>query len=158
MPNGLEIELAEGVDLEGACGNSAAAQSTIAKEKVYKLTIAAKRNPNLSETEFHDYWSNVHGPKAAAWMARWGVLSYVQVAPFGIQVIEWDCTAEVLVRHISTFAVVLQDPEYIEHLAPEEQFLFDKRPGGMAVAIGTVEVYLKDGKVLNVPKRHGEAL
>ncbi|KAF8242228.1 hypothetical protein K440DRAFT_664883 [Wilcoxina mikolae CBS 423.85] len=147
---------------------SSAAQTTIAKEKIYKLTIAAKRNPNLSETEFHDYWSNVHGPKAAAWMARWGVLSYVQyhtktedkaqVVPFGMQVIEWDGTAEVLVRDISTFAVALQDPEYIEHLAPEEEFLFDKRPGGMAVTIGTVDVYLRDGKVLDIPKRHGEAL
>jgi hypothetical protein len=57
------------------------AQATPAKEKVYKLTIAAKRNPNLRETEFHDYWSNVHGPKAEAWMAKWGVLSYIQVGP-----------------------------------------------------------------------------
>jgi len=31
------------------------AQATPAKEKVCKLTIATKRNPNLRETEFHDY-------------------------------------------------------------------------------------------------------
>jgi hypothetical protein len=65
-----------------------------------------------------------------------------------MQAIEWDGTAEVLIRDLSTLAVARQDPEYIEHLAPEEEFLFDTRPGGMAVTMGTVEVYLRDGKVL----------
>jgi hypothetical protein len=47
-----------------------------------------------------------------------------------MQVIEWDGTAEVLIRDLSTLAVARQDPEYIEHLAPEEEFLFDSDLGG----------------------------
>jgi hypothetical protein len=47
----------------------------------YKFTMHLKRNPSLSEDDFHRHWSQVHVPIVNAWLARHGVVSYVQVRP-----------------------------------------------------------------------------
>jgi hypothetical protein len=49
--------------------------------KPIRVTVLAKRNPKLSEAEFHAYWENKHGPLITSWLQKYGVMKYTQV-PF----------------------------------------------------------------------------
>ncbi|KAF2004624.1 hypothetical protein P154DRAFT_571840 [Amniculicola lignicola CBS 123094] len=50
------------------------------KEHLLKLTSMRYRKPGVSETDFHDYCSKTHAPKAALIQARYGTLKVTQKA------------------------------------------------------------------------------
>lgn len=52
-----------------------------------KLTMMIKRKPEISEEEFHRYWTEKHPAIVNEWLAKHGVVQYVQVGrkkgPYG---------------------------------------------------------------------------
>jgi len=46
---------------------------------MFKLTMLIKRVSGMTEAEFHKYWSESHVPIVNAWLAKHGVVQYVQV-------------------------------------------------------------------------------
>lgn len=50
------------------------------KESLLKVSITHRRNPNMTEEEYHKYWTEVHAPLVAEWLARHGVVKYTQVS------------------------------------------------------------------------------
>jgi hypothetical protein len=48
-------------------------------ENLIRVTVLAKRNPDLSEAEFHAHWANKHGPLITSWLQKYGVIKYTQV-------------------------------------------------------------------------------
>lgn len=44
----------------------------------YKLTIHARRRPDLSEEAFHDHWTNTHAPKVSTFLRGYGIVGYTQ--------------------------------------------------------------------------------
>jgi hypothetical protein len=46
----------------------------------YKLTTLVKRRSDITEQEFHQYWSEKHPIVVNDWLARHGVVKYVQVS------------------------------------------------------------------------------
>lgn len=48
-------------------------------ENLIRITVLAKRNPKLSESEFHTHWAEKHGPLVTSWLQRHGVVKYTQV-------------------------------------------------------------------------------
>lgn len=47
-------------------------------KEVIRLSIFVKRNPNISEDEFHKHWIENHIPLVGEWLTRHGILRYVQ--------------------------------------------------------------------------------
>lgn len=45
---------------------------------LYKLTIHARRRPDLSEESFHHHWTSIHAPKVSAFLRSYGVVGYTQ--------------------------------------------------------------------------------
>jgi hypothetical protein len=46
----------------------------------YKLTTLVKRRSDITEQEFHQYWSEKHPIVVNDWLTRHGVVKYVQVS------------------------------------------------------------------------------
>lgn len=47
---------------------------------LFRLTMFIKRKSGLSEEEFHSYWTEKHPEVVNEWLAKHGVVSYVQVS------------------------------------------------------------------------------
>lgn len=45
-----------------------------------KFTMMIKRRSDFSEEEFHKYWTETHAPIVEKWLAKHGVIRYVQVS------------------------------------------------------------------------------
>jgi hypothetical protein len=57
----------------------------MSSDQLIRITVCAKRNPNLSEEEFNNHWANKHGPLITQWLRTHGCVKYVQVhSPFPI--------------------------------------------------------------------------
>lgn len=52
----------------------------MASEGLFKLTFLLKRKPGLSEEEFHSFWTEKHPAVVNEWLAKHGVVNYVQVS------------------------------------------------------------------------------
>jgi hypothetical protein len=52
------------------------------------------------------------------------------------------------VRSVEDLYRAVQDPEYPEKVKPDEQYLLD--PSTSTVTVGWEEVYILDGKVVNI--------
>ena len=62
----------------------------------------------------------------------------------------YDGHVEFIVRSLEDLGRAVQDPEYPEKVAPDEQYLLD--PSTSVVTVGWEEVYVLDGKVVNITK------
>jgi hypothetical protein len=51
-------------------------------EPLIRISICVHRRPGISEDNFHSYWAHEHGPLAAEWLKRCGIVKYVQVCLF----------------------------------------------------------------------------
>ncbi|KAL2072670.1 hypothetical protein VTL71DRAFT_12013 [Oculimacula yallundae] len=132
------------------------------KERVLKLTIMQRRNPTLTEDEFHAHWTQKHAPLASAWLQRNGIIGYTQyhtpkstrdlvagvAKEFGWKVADYDGHVEFMVKNIEDLKRAVQDPEYPERVLPDEMRFMDQK--NSVVTVGWEEVYVKDGKVVNI--------
>lgn len=51
----------------------------LGKERLLRLTILIYRKSTIAEDEFHKRWLTRQGPLVREWLARHGVLKYIQV-------------------------------------------------------------------------------
>ncbi|KAG9240342.1 EthD domain-containing protein [Calycina marina] len=131
------------------------------KERVLKFTVMQHRNPNISEDEFHTYWTKKHAVLASIWLERNGILGYTQyhtpkatrdlavgfADQIGWKLSTYDGHVEFIVRSVDDLSKAVQDPEYPEKIAPDEQYLLD--PSTSMVTVGWEEVYILDGKLVS---------
>jgi hypothetical protein len=48
-------------------------------QKLTRVSMLVKRNPNITEEEFHKQWSKIRGPLVAPFLKRIGFTKYLQV-------------------------------------------------------------------------------
>jgi hypothetical protein len=48
-------------------------------ESVTRITLFAKRRPDLSREQFYEYWEKVHAPLTAPWLVKYSIKGYSQV-------------------------------------------------------------------------------
>ncbi|KEQ78568.1 hypothetical protein M438DRAFT_401081 [Aureobasidium pullulans EXF-150] len=123
----------------------------------YKLTTLVRRRSDITEQEFHKYWSEKHPIVVNDWLARHGVVKYVQYhtplelreqCKFGqgsSQIAEFDGYVELTVPNIEVLKRAFDDPFYKLHVAPDEAVFIDAQ--GTRRTFGYEEVYIKDGEV-----------
>lgn len=66
----------------------------------------------------------------------------------GAVVAPFDGYVEFMVHSPEDLWKATSDPEYPVKMQPDEQYMFDH--GKMQVTVGWVEVYVQDGKVVNI--------
>ncbi|KAH9215403.1 EthD domain-containing protein [Leptodontidium sp. 2 PMI_412] len=134
------------------------------KGRVLKLTIMQRRNPNLTEEEFHAHWTTKHASLASAWLRRNGIIGYTQhhipkstrdlaagvAKEFGWTLSDYDGHVEFMLRSVEDLKKAVEDPEYPEKVLPDEQRFMDQ--SNSLVTVGWEEVYVKDGKVVNIDR------
>ncbi|EXJ73747.1 uncharacterized protein A1O5_03509 [Cladophialophora psammophila CBS 110553] len=144
------------------------------KQRMVKLSLFARRKHHLSEDEFQEYWSGTHKALATEWLAKYGIVRYTQsthhphfmkqyhtpsklvssaLAGFPVlknaKKLDFDGVGEFLMPDVSCFQRAREDPYYTEVIAPDEDKLFDW--GSVEWTVGWEEVYIKDGKVVDLP-------
>ena len=94
-----------------------------------KLIVAIKRNPSMSPSEFHDYWRTRHAAKVAALAASKFIRRYVQAHTLDSEYASgepaFDGTAELWFDSVADKEAFFSDPEYLEHVAPDEMIFAD---------------------------------
>ena len=63
---------------------------------------------------------------------------------------DYDGYVEFIVRSVEDLKKAVEDPEYPEKVLPDEQRFMDQ--SNSVVTVGWEEVYVKDGKVINIDK------
>jgi hypothetical protein len=48
-------------------------------DQLIRITVCARRNPELSEEEFNNHWANKHGPLITSWLRQHNCVRYIQV-------------------------------------------------------------------------------
>lgn len=48
--------------------------------RLVRLSMYVKRREGMNIDEFNAYWTNTHAPKVKQWLAKHGVVRYVQVS------------------------------------------------------------------------------
>ncbi|KAM6484625.1 EthD domain-containing protein [Trichoderma sp. SZMC 28011] len=132
------------------------------KQRLLRLTLMQYKNPKITDEEFQKHWSEHHAPIASAWLARNGIVGYTQyhtppetrnlatalAETVGATVAPFDGYVEFFVNNPEDLWKATSDPEYPVKMHPDEQYMFDSSK--MQVTIGWVEVYIQDGKVVNI--------
>ncbi|KIW56107.1 hypothetical protein PV05_04790 [Exophiala xenobiotica] len=132
------------------------------KRRLVRFTILVKRNPALSEEEFHSYWTTKHVPQVQDWLTRHGIMKYTQYhTPSSVRdqaksipglaqatIAEWDGFVELLMPNMSCFDEAQKDPYYSEVVFPDELKFAD--PANSQIIIGWEEVYVQDGKIVDL--------
>ena len=49
------------------------------KTRLLRVAMYVKRKPGLSEDDFNKHWTEKHAPLVSEWLARHGIVRYVQV-------------------------------------------------------------------------------
>ncbi|KAF2095936.1 hypothetical protein NA57DRAFT_78710 [Rhizodiscina lignyota] len=133
----------------------------MSSQSVIRLSMYFKRNPKLSEEEFHKYWTEDHAPLVSEWLAGHGVLRYVQnhfppstramaegvkELPLADLLLPFDGVADFWMYKLEDFLNATKDPYYKEKVAADEDYLFDRTATRMT--IGKEVVVIENGKVL----------
>ncbi|KAF2005803.1 hypothetical protein P154DRAFT_615757 [Amniculicola lignicola CBS 123094] len=136
------------------------------KETVLKLSSCRYKHPDVSDQEFHDYASNFVAARAAAIALKHGVLKMSQyhspssvkaltsadgplfwaLAP-GFNILPYDLYIEIWVRKAEDLTAMVTDPDFQALVAEEGPKAVNDRGDWI---IGWDEVYIEDGKIVNV--------
>ncbi|KAJ9499903.1 hypothetical protein H2202_004893 [Exophiala xenobiotica] len=117
------------------------------KQRLVRFTILVKRNPALTEEEFHSYWTTKHVPQ---YHTPSSVRDQAKSIPGIAQatIAEWDGFVELLMPNMSCFDEAQKDPYYSEVVFPDELKFAD--PANSQIIIGWEEVYVQDGKIVDL--------
>ncbi|KAF2469557.1 uncharacterized protein BDR25DRAFT_288459 [Lindgomyces ingoldianus] len=134
------------------------------KEVVLKLSSMRYKKSEVSEAQFHDHGSKFHAPKAAIVQARHGALRVAQyytpkalrglveeklpwaVRP-GWKIDEHDAVIQVYVRTPEQMMAIVTDPDFQSLIADDDDIV---DPSKATVTAGWEEVYVEDGKIVNI--------
>ena len=134
-------------------------------QRLLRVTLLAYRNPNLTEAEFHDYWTNVHARNVSAHLAKFGIVSYRQYhCPVALRKsfvkdipslgkgedmdAGYDGFVELLMPSLECYEKALQDEYYVNVVSKDDQYFADM--GKSKILVGWEEHYVVDGKVVNL--------
>ncbi|KAH8173539.1 ethD domain-containing protein [Sarocladium implicatum] len=134
-------------------------------EPLIRITVCVHRRPGISEDAFHRYWAYEHGPLAAEWLKRCGVLKYVQYHTttehknlakkmsdaVGRPVLDWDGMADFYVRRYEDFEAAFLDAEYLERIRPDEVKLMNME--SIRLTVGVEFVCIDDGELVKEHER-----
>ncbi|KAJ4318874.1 hypothetical protein N0V94_004204 [Neodidymelliopsis sp. IMI 364377] len=128
--------------------------------RLLKFSMFIKRKSDITEDEFHKYWTEKHVPVVDKWLAKHGVIRYIQyhlrsevrslsetvwTAIGGDSVLEFDGQVELLVPSIECLQNALNDPYYKEHVQKDEEKFIDGSKSSKTV--GWEEMYIVDGAI-----------
>lgn len=135
------------------------------KERLLRLSLAHYRKDSCSERDCHFFGTALHAKQAATLHAKHGTVLYNQFystdATRGALErfkralgADWtldqhDLTVELYVRDLATLRAIAADPEFASFGAVEEPYLSRRH---VVASLAWVEVYVQDGKVVNVAK------
>ncbi|KAF3904011.1 hypothetical protein AA313_de0205182 [Arthrobotrys entomopaga] len=105
-------------------------------EPYIRVSVCFKKNPTLSDEQFHDYWANNHGPLCTEWMKKFGLLRYVQMHvdrrevknlsdTIGWRVADFDGIADFHVHKMKDFFDAFADDYYQKTLWVDEEKFVD---------------------------------
>ncbi|KAF2106979.1 EthD domain-containing protein [Lophiotrema nucula] len=136
--------------------------------KMYKFSMFIKRRPDLTEVEFHEYWTETHAPIVDEWLAKHGVVRYIQyhlrsdacnqsekiwTGLGGENVLDFDGQVELLVPNVECLQEALDDPYYKGHVQPDEEKFIDANKSYKTC--GWEEKYIHDGCVVREERKQG---
>lgn len=81
-----------------------------------------------------------------------GLSAVSDLAKMGIPKVEYDGIAVFHCRDdiISTLQAIYSDPDFGK-IKEDEDYIFDRSPGGLTFSYGYEEVYIEDGKIIIPP-------
>ncbi|EXJ92913.1 hypothetical protein A1O3_01469 [Capronia epimyces CBS 606.96] len=134
------------------------------KQRLVRLSFYVQRKKNLSEEEYERHLSSHHAELCAEHLAKHGILRYTQFhTPASFQAVgesgfpglkkmkrlPFDSSGDFLMADFASFVKFQEDPYYLSHVFPDEAGLFEWDTA--CYAVGWEEVYIQDGKVVNLP-------
>ncbi|PVH85752.1 hypothetical protein DL98DRAFT_583344 [Cadophora sp. DSE1049] len=115
----------------------------------------------MTEDEFHAHWTRKHATLASAWLQRNGIIGYTQAITsetlsistpssqtLSSTIPQNQHTTMGMLRSVEDLKKAVEDPEYPEKVWPDEQRFMDQ--SNSVVTVGWEEVYVKDGKIVNI--------
>ncbi|PSN67736.1 hypothetical protein BS50DRAFT_675780 [Corynespora cassiicola Philippines] len=134
------------------------------KELVLKLTSMRYLKEGVSEEQFHEHASKFHAPKAAEIQTRHGALRVAQYhtpsacrdmfknkIPWAVRpgwlVDDHDVQISVWIRTADDMMAIVTDPDFQSLIAGDDDIVASDRA---TVVAGWEEVYVEDGKIVNV--------
>ncbi|KAF3919130.1 hypothetical protein ABW21_db0207392 [Orbilia brochopaga] len=105
-------------------------------EGLIRVSVCFKKNPKLTEEQFHTYWANNHGPLCHDWMHKFGLVRYVQMhvvrdevealsKTIGWRVAEFNGIADFHVHKKEDFFAAFADEYYQKTLWVDEERFVD---------------------------------
>ncbi|KAI3557467.1 hypothetical protein CABS01_16329 [Colletotrichum abscissum] len=125
------------------------------------------RKAGMTEQEFHDHWTNTHGPLVVPWALQYGVNRYTQYHTTEANrttlqkalrlpdeyLLQYDGAADFTVSSIEQFLSAYADPYYKQVIEPDEKSLFAHSGDVMVVrgSLGwTTDIIENGGAVVDV--------
>lgn len=95
-----------------------------------KLIVAIRRNPDMSPSQFHEYWRTTHAAKvrsipACARYIRRYVQAHTVEAEYAAGEPSYDGTAELWFDSPADRDAFFSDPDYLRVVAPDERVFAD---------------------------------
>ncbi|KAH7081419.1 EthD domain-containing protein [Paraphoma chrysanthemicola] len=120
-------------------------------DQLLRVTVCAKRNPNLTEDEFNEHWTKEHSQLIVSWLQRHGCVKYVQYhttsehkSRLSQSTLSYDGIADFWYGSFQDYENAYEDPFYLQIVKKDEEYLFDV-PSIMVTA-GTEVTVIEDGK------------
>ncbi|KAJ4293578.1 hypothetical protein N0V90_008861 [Kalmusia sp. IMI 367209] len=135
------------------------------KQAVIKFTSRRYKAAGVSDADFHAFATSDHAPKAAPIQARHGILGVAQyhkpaplrailtegplaaVRPPNWTVDDHDIELVFYLRNPEQIGALMADPDFQELMKAEVHLVDQERAN---ISIGWEEVFVEDGKVVNV--------
>ncbi|OJJ75993.1 hypothetical protein ASPBRDRAFT_192171 [Aspergillus brasiliensis CBS 101740] len=142
------------------------------KQLVLKLTSFRYKKEGISWKDFHEYGARHHAPMAARIQERHGAykITHVYTPPItksliteklpwalrpGWKLDDHDVSISMYVPDPETLQAIIADPEFQSLVAGEDHILDQERA---TVTAGWEEVFLDEGKIVDVERESWEAL
>ncbi|KAJ6263438.1 hypothetical protein Dda_2001 [Drechslerella dactyloides] len=132
-------------------------------EKLVRITIVFKKNPSLSDEQFHEYWAHTHAPLCTDWLRKFGIIKYTQhhLHKTGAEFIEktlpgwptasYDGIEDFYVRELKQFTDAILDDHYQKHLMPDGGVFADF--ASIFIVVGEDYVVIDDNDVVEKHER-----
>ncbi|EPS42287.1 hypothetical protein H072_3757 [Dactylellina haptotyla CBS 200.50] len=114
-------------------------------EKLVRVTMLFKKNPDLTDAEFHQHWAHTHAPLCTEWMKKYGIIKYTQnhiagdlvdglrTAVSWAQTAPYNGIADFYVRDLKHFTDAVADEYYMRVLVPDGAVFGDMATGVLTV-------------------------
>ncbi|RVD90445.1 uncharacterized protein DFL_001410 [Arthrobotrys flagrans] len=132
-------------------------------EKFVRVTMLFKKNPNMSDEKFNEYWTHIHGPLCIDWMKKYGILKCTQkhINKDGMQYLAttlptwplstFDAIEDFYVRELKDFTDAILDDFYQRTLLPDAGVFADA--ASIFLSVGDDYIIIDDGKVVEQHER-----